>query len=287
MTKRFDPTLCRQVGEVTSALSEVVSAAGLRTEISDALGLEGASQSDLYRLFIKDLSPFASVYLSPDGNIGGDSQAVISGIYRALGVPVPSDPDHLSSLLSLLSQILIAEAKTIEYGSDPEHSSVARTREVLVNEHLLTWLPAYLVSAARVAPEPLSNWVSLCWDTLKLLASPNETAGPKDQKVRLYQADSLSQLIGFLTTPSKSGIILTVSDIETFSEEIGLAVRAGTKRMVLKDIFLAEPDGVSEKIEAFIRRQMSDYVTAAAEFSSLGIWAANAENTLKVLSNCR
>ena len=98
MTESFDPVLCRQLGEVTSALSEVASATELRAEIADALGLPGVARSDLYRLFIKDLPPFASIYLSADGNIGGDSQAVISGIYRALGVPVPNDPDHLSSL---------------------------------------------------------------------------------------------------------------------------------------------------------------------------------------------
>lgn len=287
MAKRFDPILCLQLGEVTSALSEVASATELRGEISDALGLVGAAPSDLYQLFIKDLSPFASVYLSPDGNIGGDSQAVISGIYRALGVPVPNDPDHLSSLLSLLSQILIAEAKSIENGSELEQSSVIRTRQVLVNEHLLTWLPAYLVSATRVAPQVLSNWVSLCWDTLELLASTTETVSHASQAVSPDQIDSLAKLIDFLTTPSRSGVILTISDIEKVSAELGLAARAGTKRLVLKDVFLAEPKGVSEKIEDFIRHQLSDYTAAKVDFSSLDIWAVKAENALKVLANCR
>jgi TorA maturation chaperone TorD len=287
MTESFDPVLCRQLGEVTSALSEVASATELRAEIADALGLPGVARSDLYRLFIKDLPPFASIYLSADGNIGGDSQAVISGIYRALGVPVPNDPDHLSSLFALLSQILVAEAKSIENGSEPELSSVVRTRQVLVNDHLLTWLPAYLISAIRVAPQPLSNWVSLCWDALRLLSPPAEAPGPKDREVCLDQVDNLAKLIDFLTTPSKSGIILTLSDIETISTEIGLAVRAGTKRMVLKDVFLTEPEGFSEKVEALIRRQISDYISATAEFSYLDAWVVNAENALKILSNCQ
>lgn len=44
---------------------------------------------------------YASVYLGPDGALGGEGTDRAAGFWRAIGITPPAEPDHLTALLSL------------------------------------------------------------------------------------------------------------------------------------------------------------------------------------------
>lgn len=286
----LSPADLKGYAEIAAALAEVAEASSVRMELSAALGVEGATPSDLYHLFVKELPPFASIYLSSDGNIGGGSRSVIAGFYSALGIPTPSDPDHLASLLRLLSGILNKEAELAgadsDAGDEQRLVSVSRARSVLVNDHLATWLPVYLLRAKEVAPRPLMGWVSCTLDLLSVMVGECQGTVPA---VQVYDGNlavpgSSSELISWITTPGRSGIIVTHWDISNLAESLGLALRVGRKRFVLEELWAQARQEVVGCIETMVERQMKLFDENIGDFPSLQAWSVKAAGTMQLLA---
>src|SRR6266508_147722 len=98
--------------------------------IVEALGLPGrADPADHTELFVFQLVPYASVYLGPEGMLGGEAADRVAGFWRALRLAPPPEPDHLVGLLGLyatwgelLAEALLAEAADLEPpGTPPLH----------------------------------------------------------------------------------------------------------------------------------------------------------------------
>jgi len=286
----MSPTELAGCAEIAATLAEVAEASSLGEELSASLGVQGVSASDLYQLFVKELPPFASIYLSSDGNIGGRSRSVIAGFYSALGIPTPSDPDHLAPLLRLLSEILNKEAELAGAGSNPEDgsrlASVSRARSVLVNDHLATWLPAYLLRAEEVAPRPLLGWVSCALDLFSVLVGECHyvAPGPQANDDGLVVPGSSAELISWITTPGRSGIMLTHWDIANLAQQLGLALRVGRKRFVLEELWTQAGDEIASCIEAMAVHQMKLFDDNIGDFPTLQAWSDNAAGTRQVLA---
>ncbi len=286
----FSPAELAGYAQIAAALAEVAEASSLGEELSASLGVAGVSASDLYQLFVNELPPFASIYLSSDGNIGGNSRSVIAGFYSALGIPTPSDPDHLASLLRLLSGILNKEAELAGAGSNPEDesrlASVSRARSVLVNDHLAPWLPAYLLRAEEVAPRPLLGWVSCALDLLSVMVGERQyvVPGPRAYDEKLAEPGSSSELISWITTPGRSGIIVTHWDISNLAELLGMALRVGRKRFVLEELWAQGGTQVAGCIEAMAVRQMKLFDENIGDFPSLQAWSDKAAGTQQLLA---
>ena len=281
----------RAWAEVALALGETAQASFVRREISEALGITDASRADLYELFVKELPPFASVYLSDEGSIGGAARSAIAGFYHVLGVPAPSDPDHLSSLLALLYSVLMKEAdlhEEVAARSDVRLASVERARSVLTGEHLLSWLPAYLIRAREIAPDGLSGWVSCAWDLASVLSNWDDGCAETDEGVGELAsalADTAPEFVDWITTPSRSGLIIAPSDIAEVADALGLAPRAGRKRFVLEELITqAGWQGVRARLAGIASRQEMQFASRAEEFSSLRLWAAKARRAAELLS---
>ncbi len=276
--------------EIAAALAEVAEASSLGEELSAALGVVGVTPADLYQLFVKELPPFASIYLSSEGNIGGESRSVIAGFYSALGIPTPSDPDHLASLLRLLSGILSKEAELSSAGWDAVDqgrlASVSRARSVLVNDHLATWLPAYLLRAKEVAPRPLMGWVLCALDLISVMVGECQDAPPVPQEPygNYVPPNSSEELISWITTPSRSGIIVTHWDISNIAESLGLALRIGRKRFVLEELWGQAGTEVVGFIEAMAVHQVKLFDEYSGDLPSLQAWSAKAVGTMQLLA---
>ena len=55
--------------------------------------------------------PYASVYLGPDGALGGEGADRAAGFWRASGLTPPAEPDHLTALLALYASLGEAAAR--------------------------------------------------------------------------------------------------------------------------------------------------------------------------------
>lgn len=280
-------TLPTQLAEVALALAEVVSTSKVPYEIADVLGCNGVSSGDLYQAFIKDLPPFASIYLSGDGNIGGEPRSVIAGFYRALSQPIPSDPDHLSNLLSLLAGILNAQAESAGTQSPEKAESVNRAKLVILSDHILSWLPAYLLRANEVFPSALENWVAVTMDLLAVLSNEIlNDIGQADPAVSFDIArNDVDQIVSFVTSPGRSGIIVTQSDIEEISRALDLPLRVGRKRFILEDLFAISSRDVLGEFHSLAIRQCQLFESNVSQFPSLRNWIDRASQTIGLLSS--
>ncbi|TAN23269.1 MAG: hypothetical protein EPN30_07800, partial [Actinomycetota bacterium] len=253
-----------------------------------ALDICNATPSDLYRLFIKELPPFASIYLSCDGNIGGDSTSVIAGFYSALGVPTASNPDHLAELLRLLATILGKEADLAGAGTNPSNekhlASVSRARSVLVADHLATWFPAYLLRAKEVAPSPLSGWVCSALDLMSILVGEDQSTGLTLEAPNKAVSAFSSEMISWITSPGRSGLIITPWDLTNLAESLGLAVRIGRKRFVLEELWARAGEELLVNLHLLALRQMNLFDAYSSSFPSLQAWAERAGRTAELLS---
>lgn len=176
--------------------------------IAEALGLPAAPTPAEYSdLFLFQLYPYASVYLGPEGMLGGIARDRIAGFWRAVGLTPPAEPDHLAALLGLyVSLIERAEApgRTVGRGSAPPASSAlgmegrsqsareelegrperagsvlegrpetargvleTRAARVLLDEHLTPWIFAWIGRLGELGHGVYRAWGSLLETVLR------------------------------------------------------------------------------------------------------------------------
>ena len=207
-----------------------------------------AEHSDL---FVFQLYPYASVYLGPEGMVGGEARDRIAGFWRAMGQEAPEEPDHLAVLLSTYSELCARDQETDPDGPDsgkPGESGWRRARRAFLWEHLISWLPLFLAAVIRTARSDFYvKWAGLL---LEILEDQAESLGPLDREpLCLRQSPPLidpryegaDPWIGSLLAPVRSGWILTRDDLRRAGRELGLAVRAGERRFVLRALMSQDP----------------------------------------------
>ena len=218
--------------------------------IARVLELPGTPEpSDYSNIFDLELRPYASIYLCPDGLIGGEASDRIAGFWRALKWDPPSDPDHLGSLLGLYTVLTEAEMRE----SDGARTVLFRhSRSVLLWEHLLPWIFPYLQRVAEVSDGVYRAWACLLDDALRAeldelgdfdTMPPHLALAPKLPDPRTEGADAF--IIGLLA-PVRSGMILLPRDLARAAEHAGVGVRVGRRRGTLRGLLSEAPKATLE-----------------------------------------
>jgi TorA maturation chaperone TorD len=143
--------LLRALGAVAGSPADARTAAA-------ALGLGAASVAEHTDVFVLNCPPFASVYLGPDGALGGEGADRAAGFWRAIGLIPPVEPDHLTALLSLYASLGEAAGETRRPATA---AALARSQAALFWEHLWPWLPAYLDAVTDLGAPALTGWAQL------------------------------------------------------------------------------------------------------------------------------
>ena len=210
------------------------------SHLVDALGLAPLTAADHTRLFVLDLPPYASAYLGADGHLGGKAADRVAGLWRALGLTPPADPDHLASLLALDAELGHA-ATTCRTAAARQR--LAHARRTLRAEHLTSWLAAYLAAAATYPGG--AAWAALCRAAVDRGTDP---AGPqrlaaalRDAPPGLGAGDGLDQLLDALVAPVRTGFVLTHRDLQRAGDELGVGVRRGERRYTLRALLEQDP----------------------------------------------
>lgn len=205
---------------------------------------DGAAFADV---FLFQLYPYASVYLGPEGMLGGEARDRIAGFFRALDVMPPAEPDHLTVLLSAYADLAERESEAAG-GATVEAAAVwRRSRAALLWEHVLSWVPLYLDRIRDVAGEPYRSWAELLDEVLRSEAA--EVGPPTELPLHLREApplpdprdgDTAAFLAGLLA-PSRSGMIVLRDDLVSACRELGLGLRIGERRFVLTSMLDQDP----------------------------------------------
>jgi TorA maturation chaperone TorD len=213
--------------------------------VADTLGLPAPSAADHTDTFVFQLYPYASVYLGPEGMLGGEARDRIAGFLRTLGATPPAEPDHLTVLLTAAAELAACEA-----GASDADAAAAwrRSRTALLWEHLAAWVPLF---ADRVVAHggPYAAWASLLLDTLRHEA---DTVGPAPAlPLHLRAAPTLDDprhdgagFLDQLLAPVRTGVVLTRTDLTRAASDLGLGSRIGERRYVLSALLSQQPDAV-------------------------------------------
>jgi TorA maturation chaperone TorD len=272
--------------ELLRALGTLAEPPGPATQRLAALLDLGAAPTaaEFTELFALQLYPYASVYAGAEGMLGGDARDRIAGFWRALGEVPPAEPDHLAVLLALYARL--AELAAAE-GDDARRDGLDRARATLLWEHLLSWLAPWLDKASEIAPPAYRAWAALL--DRALLAEAARTAPPALLPLHLREAPPLPaaedpDFDAALLAAVRSGLVLTRADLARTARELGLGVRFGERRFILKALREQDPAAVAGWLAAEARRCTARH---AARRETLGavaaFWTARAGATAAVL----
>lgn len=202
------------------------------------------SPAEHTELFVLQLPPYASIYLGPEGMLGGEARDRVAGFWRAVGRTPPAEPDHLAVLLGLLAAL--AE----EGGGAPRAPLVRHAAHALLAEHLMPWLPPYLLKVQEEGAPFYRAWAKLFVQALegttagRAKEDGTEGVDPPEEGWDAHAPapgadDALPDL---LLSPARSGLILTRADLLRASRKRGLPLRIGERRFALEAMLGAAPD---------------------------------------------
>jgi TorA maturation chaperone TorD len=267
-----------------AALAEPPSAESAR--LGELLELGSRPEDSAWtELFALQLPPYASIYLSADGRIGGEPRDRVAGFWRALGLVPPVEPDHLPILLGFHAQLAERERRaTLERDRARWHN----TRRAFFAEHLASWLPFYLAAAAEEADEFHRRWCALLARVLDgeaaalgQLVEPAhfrdlpEARGPRDAA-----AGESDDWITDLFAPLRCGVFLPRGALRRAARELGLGERLGERRQTLRTLLSQDGAAMLAWLASRARAEAASHRRAGAAMPACAaFWSARAEAT--------
>ncbi len=240
------------------------------------------TKSQYTELFLFQLYPYASVYLGEEGMLGGDARDRVAGFWRVIGEPPPPEPDHLAVMLSLYARLF--ELEVGEQGG-ARRAACRRMRATLLWDHLLSWLPVYLQKLRDIASPAYTAWERLLTNALLSEAQSVQPHGRQPVHFRsapplLRVADDPDAAIAATLAPIRSGMIVTHADLRRAAAELGVGLRRGERRFVLKAMLEQDFPGVTD----WLRREAVAWCDAYRRYPpALGgiapFWASRASHT--------
>lgn len=208
-------------------------------KIAELLGIPAPTPAEHADLFLFQLFPYASVQLGPEGQLGGIARDRVTGFFRALTGGASEDADHLADLLGAYANLLARE----QANDDPAAPGWATARATLLVEHLLPWIPAFARRAADLGAPAYRGWASLLDDFLESEAARTPLASSHlsahlghAEALPDPRASSANDFVYALLVPSRTGIILTASDLALAAEHLHLGRRVGERQYVLRSL---------------------------------------------------
>jgi len=252
------------------------------------LGLPPCGDTEHAEVFAVNCPPYASVYL------GAASTGRLAAFWAAAGLGAPSEPDHLTTLLDLYARLGAAAPEPGQLRPAhlrPAHLRPAQLRHTLFQEYLWPWLPAFLGAVSDLPAGAMTPWAAL---TLCVLRRERELEegwdGPLPLALRQAppaDADGgPGELLDRLTTPLRSGIILTRRAVAAGADRVGAGQRIGNGRQALGVMLAAEPertaDWLADEADRWSRRHLA-MVPGTPGDRVQQWWADRAARTARVL----
>ena len=227
--------LLRAVGAVADNPADAAA-------VARALDIPSLNRHEHAELFVLNCPPYASVFLGPDGALGGEGTDRVAGFWRAIGLSPPAEPDHLAALLSLYASL--GEAAT-QAGRPATAAILARSQAALFWEHLWPWLPAYLDAVTDLAIPAASAWATVARSALGAEVGRHEPPATLPLALRAapaaVTADDADGLIAPVLTPVRSGIILTRRGLAAAAGDTGTGYRIGERQYALRAMLAQDP----------------------------------------------
>jgi hypothetical protein len=269
----------------------VAEAPGLETDrVAGLLELPGrADVADYTDVFGLQLWPYASIYVGGDGQLGGEARDRVAGFWRALHLTPPAEPDHLAALLGLYASLAESEAAEHDLARlQLRHSS----RQALLWEHLLSWLPSYLAKLEEIASPFYKAWGVLLREAL--MADARAAGQPAQLPLHLREALALPDpteegadaFLAGLVSPVRTGVVLVRDDLSRAARDLGLGLRQGERLYVLKALLGQEPGATLKWLANEAARWTGIHESMPEELEPVrGYWSERARASEQLISS--
>jgi TorA maturation chaperone TorD len=274
--------------ELLRALGALVEDVGPeQRRIANELGLGELDAAAHTELFAFALYPYASVYLGPEGMLGGEARDRIAGFWRALGLTPPAEPDHLATLLAFYAGLCEGASQEDE---PRRRAALERARAAFFWEHLASWLPVYLAKARPLADDAYGRWTELLNDALEAEGAALEK--PETLPLHLRAASDAppvdagddAALLAMLLAPVRAGFILTRADLRELARAQGIALRQGERRYALGALLAQDPASVRRTLRSQAEAAAGAHASLAPVWNGIGrFWEARARATVELL----
>ncbi|MEO6392788.1 MAG: molecular chaperone TorD family protein [Pyrinomonadaceae bacterium] len=238
-------------------------------------------------LFTFQLYPYASVYLGPEGMMGGIARDRIAGFYVAMKQTPPPEPDHLTDLLAFYAYLCGHEAPA----DKPVAAEALRhVRKAFLWEHLISWLPPYLQKVRELAGPFYQQWAVLM--ELVLAQEAAKFGEPEQISSHLLDApgvvdpreSAFSAFQDSLLASVRSGMILTRADLLTAARQLNIGVRLGERKYILTALFEQDAPGMLEWLAAQAQIWVGRHQESSKTFGETSLyWEAKAAAGVKLL----
>ena len=259
--------------------------------LAEVLGIGRPPTGDEYaELFLFQLYPYASVYLGPEGMLGGEARDRVAGFWRAIEADPPSEPDHLAVLLALYAHLAALEDQA---SSDREKAALGSARAALLWEHLLSWLPIYLDKLTELAPEPYRRWGEVLMTALEEEAQ--RTVLPEALPLHLRVTESVNKetdngndVLQAVLAPIRCGMIITRADLARAARQAALGLRAGERRFALDSLLAQDTPAMCRWFQDEAMTWVQRHQNRAAWLPAIaGDWTSRAQRAADVLGGIR
>ncbi|HEX6559908.1 MAG TPA: molecular chaperone TorD family protein [Longimicrobiales bacterium] len=274
--------------ELIRALGELAEAPGPeQVRVARLLELPGEpTRAEYTELFVVQLYPYASVYLSPDGHLGGQVQEHIAAFWRVLREPVPRDPDHIATLFATHAQLIRRAADIAE---PYMHELTLQMRHAFFWEHVASWMLPFLARVGELGSATYRGWGMLALDALE--AEAGQVGPPAQLPLQLRNAPPLpasggiDALVDALFSPVRCGCILTRADLSRCARDLGMNMRVAERRYTLRSLLGRDIARVSSWLANESRRQAEQMQSGPAVFGEIAEhWSQRAVMTADLLT---
>lgn len=271
------------MSELLRALGALAEPPGPATpRLVAGLGLpEPPDAAEYADVFLFQLYPYASVYLGAEGMLGGEARDRVAGFWRALGLQVPAEPDHLTRLLGLYAAL-----------AEDTDEKARHAGKALLWEHLLPWLPFYLEALGCSRSAFYRSWAALFGEAL--LAEAERVGRSASIPLALRVPGSLPDprhdgsqaFVGALLAPARTGMILVRDDLARAAGELSLGLRIAERRYVLAGLLSQDPAGALAWLAAEARTWADRHERQPQALRAVSsIWASRAGTAADLLTN--
>ena len=162
-------------------------------------------------MFGFNVYPFASLFLEPDGMLGGETTQQIRAFTSRLGFDVGRDanaPDHVAAELRILA--------TLTKRNPLNEDSIAE----FIDQHLFSWLPAFVTAVHGESNDFYTEVADMMLEqivdhrrSLSAESKTHEINSGLEERLLSDPDTGIHEITDFLTSPARCGFFLSRSTI--------------------------------------------------------------------------
>lgn len=265
-----------------------------------AIGL----QTGHHRVFSMEVHPYASVFLSEVGLMGGSECEANAAFYQRIHWTPPAEKpvDHLAVQLAALGWLAGAEWDAVTDQQPAHVTRIQALRRQFLDERVLTWLPAVALACIAQSSSVYTDVMRL---TLELVATDRAALGdelmlsthppfflPSPPDILADPKTGLGDIAFYLMTPALSGVFLSWGNLLEIARRHRLP-SGFTDRITLLHNLLRNAANYGlfvpfvNDLYVFVAGRVADLRDLAQKHPALAtgclVWAEQAEITLMIL----